>query len=80
MREPRAGFDGFDFADDAAYLLQARLQQGFGIKGGCARQQFVKQDAQRIDVTARVYPQLAHLGLLGAHVSRRPNELLEGGE
>ena len=42
-----------------------------------ARQQFVEQHAERVDVAARVDVQAAHLRLLRTHVGRRADELLE---
>ena len=42
-----------------------------------AREQFVEEHAERVDVAARINVQATHLGLLGAHVGRRADELLE---
>jgi tetratricopeptide (TPR) repeat protein len=47
------------------------------VEGRFAGQQLVEQHAQAVDVAARVDVQPAHLRLLGAHVERRADHLLE---
>ena len=42
------------FGDDSLHLPVADAEQTFRWKGSCSRQQFVQQDAQRIDIAARV--------------------------
>jgi hypothetical protein len=52
----------------------------FSSKGFAAREQLVEEDAQRVDVGARVHVEAAELRLLGRHVLRRPDDLPELGE
>ena len=49
----------------------------FPVEGRLAREQFVEQHAQAVDVAARVDIDAAHLRLLGAGVSRRADERVE---
>ena len=44
-----------------------------------AGQQFVQQDAQRIDVAAGIHVDAAELRLFGAHVERRSDQRLKTG-
>ena len=56
------------------------MEQLAGIERRPARQQFIKQDPQAVDVGARINVQAGHLRLLRTHIRRRADELLEGGE
>ncbi len=50
-------------------------------EGRRAGQKLIEQHAEAVDIRSRIHVgQLAHLRLLGAHVQRRANELLEFGE
>jgi len=59
------------------HLIHARLHQFLRVKRRRARQQFVQQNAQAVDVAACIHVHRAHLRLLRTHVSRRADELLE---
>src|SRR5439155_23391267 len=63
-----------------AHRVQALLEKFFGIEWGLASKQFVKQDAQAVNVAARIDAQFAKLSLFRAHVGWRTQELLEGSE
>ena len=68
-------------ADDAADSRPTRRESSrSAVEGRFARQQLIEQHPEGVNVTARVNVQAAHLGLLRAHVRRRADELLEGGE
>ncbi len=73
----RAGMSRGDTAKAAA---RDRPPQFLGIERLMAREQFVERDAERIDVTAGVDVETGHLGLFGAHVLRRADELRRTGE
>jgi hypothetical protein len=53
---------------DRRTLGRGRLAQSPALQRRRARQQFVEQHAQGVDVRARVHAEGVHLGLLGAHV------------
>ena len=76
-REPRAGPRRLLLADRLAHRVDALRHQLLFIKRRAARQQFVKQHAQAVDVAARVNVQSAHLRLLRTHVGRRADELMQ---
>ena len=78
--QPRGRARRFLFTDDPAHGVHAGARKFPGVERSFAREQFVEQHAERIDVAARVNVQPAHLGLLGTHVGRRADELPEGGE
>ena len=78
--QPRRGRGRFLFADDAPNLVQAGREKPLCVERRLAGQQFVEQHAQTVDVAARIDVQPAHFRLLRAHVSRRADELFEGGE
>ena len=67
----------FPLPDTAADLVHPPAQQLLRVQGRAARQQLVQQDAERVDVTARIDVHRAHLDLLWAHVGRRPDKLPE---
>ena len=64
-------------ADGAAHGVNAVRHQFLRIKGRPAREQFVEQHAQAVNVAARINVQPAHLRLFRAHVGRRANELMQ---
>ena len=68
------------FANEAANFIHAGPGHGRGVDRGTAGEQFVKQNAQRVDVTARVDIQPAEAGLLRTHVHRGADELFEACE
>ncbi len=70
----------FFLADGAAHFIQTGSEQFLLIERRAAREQFVEQHAQAVDVAARVNVQAGHHRLLGTHVGRCADELLEGGE
>ncbi len=72
---PIAGPTRLVFADDASHFVKSGLFEGLFVEWRCTGQQFIQQHAQRIDVTASVDIQTAHLGLLGTHVHRRADQL-----
>src|SRR5207249_5821294 len=59
---------------------QAPGQQFLRVERRLARQQFVEQDSQTINVRPRINVQAGHLRLFRAHIRRRADELLEGRE
>ena len=75
-----AGTRRLVFADDPPHLVVAGVAQGRAVEGRGAGQQLVEQNAQRIDVATGVDVQAAQLGLLGTHVQRRADHLVEVGE
>src|SRR5664280_1478608 len=78
--QPRGRFRRLNFQDRAAHFIQPGLKQFLRIEGSFAREQFVKQYSQAVNVAARVNVQARHHRLLGAHVGRCADELLERGE
>ena len=52
-------------------------QQRFGIERSLSCEQFVKHNAEAINVSARINIHPAHFSLLRTHVGRRPDELCE---
>ena len=54
----------FHLTNRAADFIQARLHKFLPVEGRLAREQFIEQHAQRVDVAARVDVQPAHLRLL----------------
>src|SRR5262249_34234552 len=76
--EPRGGSRWIDFPNDTTDFIDAGPKKLPRIKWCLASQQFVKQHAQAINVTARIDIQAAELRLFRAHVSGRANELLKG--
>src|SRR5262249_19488532 len=75
--QSRARAQRLALADCPPHLVQARTEQLAGVERRPADQQLIEQDAQAVDVAARVHVQPAHLRLFGADVSRRADELLE---
>ena len=62
-------------AEDAHHLDERGRSQTVRLEGGCPREQLVQQHAEGVDVAPPVHLEAAHLGLLGAHVGRRADEL-----
>ena len=75
-----AGLGRFVLRDDAAHLVVAGGEERLLVEGRRAGEQFVEQDAEAVDVGAGVDVEVAHRGLLRAHVDRGAEELLEAGE
>ena len=75
----RRGLRRLLLADDAAHFIVTGFHQLLGIEGRDADEQFVEEHAEGIDVAAGVDVEPIHLGLLGAHVERRADHLLEAG-
>jgi hypothetical protein len=59
------------------HLPIAKAQELLRGEGCAARQQLIKQHPEGVDVGARVHVQLAHFGLLRAHVGGRADHLRE---
>ena len=78
--EPRAGLRRLLLADDPPHLVERRLAERLAVERRAAGQQLVEQDAQGVDVAAGVHVGRREVGLLGAHVQRRADELVEAGE
>ena len=72
--EPGARGRGVVLPDDSPHLVPCGLPQRLGVERQGADQQLVENDAERVDIGGRVDVQLGRLGLLGAHVLRRPDE------
>ena len=66
--------------DDALDLPVPGLAECDRVEGGCAGEQLVEKDAQRVDVGACVDIEAADLRLVRAHVLRRADEVVELGE
>ena len=49
-----AGLGRFLLADDAAHLVGAGTAEAFAVKGSGAGQEFIQDDAERVDVGSRV--------------------------
>jgi hypothetical protein len=60
--------------DAAEHLRERELAQLRSLERRAAGQQFIQQDAERIDVAPRVDIQPAHPGLLWAHVLGRADD------
>ena len=73
-RQARARADRLLLPNRLAHRVDARRHQLFRIKGSAARQQFVEQHPQAVDVAARVDVQTGHDRLFGAHVSGGADE------
>ena len=56
------------------------MEQFLRVEWRPAGEQFVKQDAERVDVRARIDIQAAHLRLLGTHIGGRAHKLRKGSE
>ena len=67
----------FLLADRAPHFVQPGAQQLLPIEWRFAGQQFVKQDAEAVNVAAGVNVHTAHLRLLGTGVGRRADERME---
>ncbi len=76
-RQARARAHRFLLADRFAHGINALRQQLLRIKRRAARQQFIKQHAQAVNVAARINIKPAHLRLLGAHIRRCPDEMMQ---
>ncbi len=61
-------------------MIESLALQLHRVEGRMARQQFIEQHPQRVDVAARVNVQCAPPRLFGAHVGGGADELLEGGK
>ena len=77
--DPRTGTRWIDFPNDPPHLVHTGRAQRVLFKRRVAREQFVEQHAQRIDVAARIDIHAALTGLLGAHVERRAHHLTQAG-
>ena len=77
--QPAAGTRRLVFADDPPHLVEAGFAERLLVERRRAGEQLVEQHAQRIDVAAGIDAELVHLGLLGAHVERRADELGKAG-
>jgi hypothetical protein len=77
LAQPGARFGRLLLANDPAHLIQAGLEQALGRERRLAREHFVEEHAEAVDVAPRVDVEAAHLGLLGTGVGRRANERLE---
>ena len=64
-------------ADEAADFIHADARERVLLDGRVAGEQFVEQHAEGVDVAARVDVQRGQLRLLGRHVERRADHLLE---
>src|SRR4051812_3759065 len=80
LANPRARPGWLLLAEDPTDLVDGRLAEGTLVEGCRARQKFVKQHAQRVDVATGVDVHARKLGLLGAHVEWSTDELVEFGE
>ena len=78
--QPCRGTLRFFLANGLAHFVQAGRHEFLGIEWCLTGEQFVEQNAQRVNVTARVNIQPAHLGLFRTHVGRCADKLLEGGK
>ena len=78
--EAQAGGGRLFLADDALNLGKGGAAQPAGVEGQGAGEQLVQQHAQAVDVAARVDVAGGRLGLLGAHVLGRADELAVLGE
>src|SRR4051794_7123341 len=76
LANPRARPGWLLLAEDPTDLVDGRLAEGTLVEGCRARQKFVKQHAQRVDVATGVDVDPGERGLLRAHVERRANELV----
>ena len=63
--------------DDSTHFIVTRGRKGLGIEGRLSREQLVEQDAQGVDVTARVDIQTAQSCLFWAHIHWRADKLLK---
>ena len=61
-------------------LRETSATKLFRVKGSGAGEKLVEQHTERVDVRAGIDIEVRHLGLLGAHVLRRANELTKLGE
>ncbi len=66
-----------DLADDPPDFIQARAGHRRRVDRRAAGEQFVEQHAEAVDVAARVDVERGKFRLLGTHVERRPDHLLE---
>src|SRR6185503_8823905 len=78
--ETRGGTRRFLFANRAAHFVETNREKFLRIERRFSRQHFVEKNAERVDVAAGVNVQTGQDRLLGTHVGRRADELLEGGE
>ena len=78
--DPRARPERLLLANGAPNLVQARLTQAHAVERQRPDQHFIEQDAERIDVAARVHVDGRQLCLLGAHVLGRAEKAPELGE
>ena len=78
--ETRGGAERFLLPDRATHFLKAGSEEFLRVERRAAREQFVEQHPQRIDVAARVDVRDGHHRLLGAHVGRRTQKLFERDE
>ena len=67
----RLGLGGSSSRHDAEHFVEGGGTEALFIERGFAREEFVDQHAQRVDVAASIGAQRAHLRLLGAHVFQR---------
>src|SRR5205823_4969595 len=66
--------------DGPAHFVQTGFEQFLGVERGLAREQFVEQHAQAVNVAAGIDVHTRELRLLGTHVSGCAEKLLEPGE
>src|ERR1035441_2040683 len=67
-------------ANGAKDFINGGAPQRGGIEWLFAREQLIKQNSQRVNVTARVNIQAAQARLFGTHVSRGADELVKSSE
>src|SRR5262249_43680551 len=67
-------------ADDSQHFIEGCFAQTLSLEWGAAREQFIEQDAKRIDVAAGVDVELVESGLLRAHVLDCADHLTELGK
>ncbi len=77
--QPHAGPRRFLFANDALHFIQAGILESLPVEWRGTCQQLIEQHAQRVQVGAGIYVLGGPLGLLGTHIQRRADHLLDIG-
>ena len=72
--------DRLVFADVPARFIEPDLEQVHRVERSPAGEQFVEEDAERVDIGTRIHIDGAQLGLFRADVGRGPDELSDGRE